>query len=199
MKPELDQKLCAKYPKMFVNRDKSKMESCMHWGFSHGDGWYNIIDSMCEAMTYGYTTSVEVSAELGVKWGIEPTVWNNEPPRYFLDVEPPQVVVDQVKEKYGTLRFYHHLEFEPRFCGLAYGENKTPAAHEIAEGYSQFIDGIIHYAEVLSGRTCEETGKEGEMHVGNGWYRTLNREYAKGQTDRNWIAVADVLKKEETP
>lgn len=191
MKPELDKTLCEKYPKMFVNRNKPMNETCMCWGFEHGDGWYNIIDTLCEALTYTFTTSIEVDAERGKAWSIEPYVWETDSqPRYFLEVEAPQVVVDQVKEKFGTLRFYYHLEFEPRFRELAYGEKSIPEARKIADHYSNFMDGIVHYAEVLSARTCEETGLPGEMHVGGGWYRTLNPEYARTNEDckqRNFV------------
>ena len=200
MKNDLDKKLCEKYPKIFVNRNKPMNETCMCWGFDHGDGWYNIIDSMCSAMTYTYQTSIEVDALRAIAWNLEPTKWGDGEVKYYLDVQGPQVIADQVKEKFGTLRFYFHLEFEPRFRELAYGENPLPAAKECAERYSSYIDGIVHYAECLTERTCEETGKEGEMHVSgnrNGWYRTLNREHAK-TLDRNFIPVTD-LPKEDDP
>ena len=57
MKPELDKQLCEKYPKIFKNRNASQMESCMYWGIDVSDGWYDIIDALCQAATYTYTTS----------------------------------------------------------------------------------------------------------------------------------------------
>ena len=50
MKEELDKKLCEKYPKIFKNRNGSMQETCMCWGFSHDDGWYDIIDSLCASI-----------------------------------------------------------------------------------------------------------------------------------------------------
>ena len=47
MSPELDEMLVVKYPKIFGNRFGSMNETCMCWGFSHGDGWYKIIDNLC--------------------------------------------------------------------------------------------------------------------------------------------------------
>jgi hypothetical protein len=79
MSPELDKKLCEKYPKIFKDRDKSMMESCMFWGLDCGDGWYNIIDKMCGL----------------IAWDIEHN-------------KMPEVVATQVKEKFGTLSFYFY-------------------------------------------------------------------------------------------
>jgi len=41
MKEELDKLLCERYPKMFVNRDKSMQETAMCWGFDCGDGLFD--------------------------------------------------------------------------------------------------------------------------------------------------------------
>lgn len=175
-------------------------ESCMYWGIECGDGWYDIIDALCEAVTYTYSTSVEIDEKRAKEWGIEPTVWKDDPKSYyFLEVDGPQVVADQVKEKFGTLRFYHHLEFEPRFRELAYGDNAIPEARKIADRYNDYLDGVIHMAETMSGRTCEDTGTKGELHVSGGtrrgWYRTLNREYAMTDpkvASRNYTPVSEL-------
>jgi hypothetical protein len=204
MNKALQDQLYVKYPKIFANKDKSMQESCMFWGIECNDGWYNILDTLCEAVTHTYTTSIEIDEERAKQWGIEPTIWKDEPkPRYFLDVGAPQVVADQVKEKFGTLRFYYHLEFELRFREVAYGDNPIPDASKTADRYSDYIDGIIHMAETMSSRTCEDTGLPGELHVSGGtrrgWYRTLNREYAKTNefcASRNYVPVADLPKEE---
>ena len=47
MSPELDAKLCQKYPLIFSQRYLSMKETAMCWGFECGDGWYNIIDALC--------------------------------------------------------------------------------------------------------------------------------------------------------
>jgi len=78
MKTELEQKLVQKYPKIFINYGKSPQESCMAFGFEHRDGWYLLIDMLCASI------------------------------QFYLDQTPniPQVHADQVKEKFGSLRFY---------------------------------------------------------------------------------------------
>jgi hypothetical protein len=51
MKKELDDRLCRRYPTLYLNRSKKPSESLMHWGFACGDGWYNIIDVVSELLT----------------------------------------------------------------------------------------------------------------------------------------------------
>lgn len=47
MKQELEDKLFKKYPKMFPKgRDVNMKENLMCFGFSHGDGWFNILDEL---------------------------------------------------------------------------------------------------------------------------------------------------------
>ncbi|OYV28370.1 MAG: hypothetical protein B7Z79_13065 [Thiomonas sp. 20-64-9] len=45
MKKELDDLLCATYPKIFAERQKEG--SLMHYGLTCGDGWFNLIDGLC--------------------------------------------------------------------------------------------------------------------------------------------------------
>lgn len=57
--------------------------------------------------------------------------------------ECPQVVVEQVKEKFGTLRFYY-------------------------QGGDDYIAGLVSMAESMTGITCESCGNPGESYSG-GW------------------------------
>lgn len=148
----------------------------MFWGIETGDGWYDIIDALCEALESVYTTGVGVGDE-------------------FVEIKP-QVIADQIKEKYGTLRFYYHIEFDEAIRQL--GET-NPVVKQRTSEYRWYIDGIVHMAEVLSARTCEDTGQHGELHVSGGsrlgWYRTLNREYSQTNPKiaaRNYVPVADL-------
>ena len=201
MKPELDKQLCEKYPKIFKNRNASQMESCMYWGIDVSDGWYDIIDALCQAATYTYTTSIMVDEADGKRLNIAPYSYTNET-TYHFEIKPPQLVADQVKEKFGTLRFYYHTELEEKMSYLK-ETGKYPELDKILERYYNYFDGIVHFAETLSERTCEVTGLKGEMHVTgggrSGWYKTLNCEYAKNDpfcVDRNYIPVSSLKKKE---
>lgn len=90
MRKELDEALCAKYPKIFKDRHGDMKETLMCWGFECGDGWYQILDSLCGQIQH-YIDWKNRSAEAGYK-----------------DWAPiTQVVAVQVKEKFGGLRFYY--------------------------------------------------------------------------------------------
>jgi len=86
------------------------------WGFECGDGWFDLIDVLCRRL------------QLETKHGA------------------PQVVVRQVKEKFGTLRFN-------------------------ASGADERQDAMIEFAEMMSGRLCEICGNRGET-IETGWMRT---------------------------
>lgn len=78
----LDKQLVEKYPKIFRDRNGDMKKTLMCWGFEHGDGWYNIIDKLCE----------------NIQSHID---WHNR-----AGEKVPQLVAVQVKEKFGALRFY---------------------------------------------------------------------------------------------
>jgi hypothetical protein len=80
MSPDKQDFLYSKYPKLFKRKDCNMMESCMCWGLEIGDGWFKIIDNLCEKLD-----------------------------------KHDGVVVEQVKSKFGLLRFY--IDFESSFTG----------------------------------------------------------------------------------
>jgi hypothetical protein len=84
--------------------------------------------------------------------------------------ECSQVIVEQVKEKFGSLRFYY-------------------------QGGDEYIHGLVSMAESMSGITCEECGAPGETG-GNGWISTLcethraardaARDASRKRADQEW-------------
>ena len=142
MKQELDKLLCEKYPKMMVNRNKNMQETCMCWGFECGDGWYNILNQLMGNIQHH------------IDWKEKQRDWtirfnSTAPPEDMRPVPEliPQVTLDQVKEKFGTLRFYY-------------------------TGGDEYIRGLVSMAESMSGVTCEECSAPAETH-GPGWIRTI--------------------------
>jgi hypothetical protein len=85
MNKKLDDYLCNKYPKIFVERKLSVRESCMGRGFECGNGWWPLIDSLCHRIQEHIDSHNEYRKD-----------------------EPPieQMVSLQVKEKMGGLRIY---------------------------------------------------------------------------------------------
>jgi hypothetical protein len=103
MREELDKALCEKYPKIFRDRNAPMSETCMCWGFSHGDGWYNIINGLCATI------------QSHVDWAEKRRAWEVEKGQAGEEGYPrtphvEQVVATQVKEKFGGLRFYYNGE-----------------------------------------------------------------------------------------
>jgi hypothetical protein len=93
MDEELQNQLFEKYPDLFSNKDKDIMSSCMGWGIETGNGWYDIISSVCWMIK---------QHENNIKWQTE--YKQKTDPDYQSDYFP--VKFDQVKEKYGGLRLY---------------------------------------------------------------------------------------------
>ena len=79
----------------------------------------------------------------------------------------PQVTLDQVKEKFGTLRFYY-------------------------SGGDDYISGLVSMAESMTGVTCEECGNPGESR-GGGWIRTLCQTHHDERKAGNIPEVEDVI------
>ena len=78
MREELDKKLVEKYPKIFAQRFDDMRTTAMCWGFDCDDGWYWILDRLCNSVQ-----------------------------NYIDNNKIPQVTATQVKEKYGGLNFYY--------------------------------------------------------------------------------------------
>jgi len=122
MKQELDAALCAKYPKIFPDRHSPMSETCMCWGFECGDGWYDLLDKLCACIQ----SYIDANHE-------------NDPTK--------QVLAAQVKEKFGTLRFYYR-------------------------GGDELIAGMVWFAEYFSYSVCEVCGDPGRIRR-TGWISVL--------------------------
>ena len=171
MREELDKQLCEKYPLLYRDRNAPMTETAMCWGFCCGEGWYNIIDTLSALLCSNYNQakeryeSIKEYYEDGGKWpwkdGKVITPEEVEAKRLEM-VEQQKCVptVTQVKEKFGTLRFY---------VGAATDEHYN----------------YIRFAEALSARTCEVCGAPGKMR-GHGWYYTDCDEHtSEGDVDDN--------------
>jgi len=173
MKRELDEYLCKVYPKMMVNRNKSMQETCMCWGFECGDGWFQILNQLMGNIQH-HIDWRERQREVVIKFNRiaeqlkagDSTLFDEEYKdligldfkekrrQEMLERDPQtipepitQVTLDQVKEKFGTLRFYY-------------------------SGGDDYIRGLVSMAESMSGVTCEECGKPGTQTPG-GWIKTV--------------------------
>jgi hypothetical protein len=62
MKKELELKLVEKFPVIFADYGGDIRKTCMGWGFSCGDGWYQLIHDMCEKITELCKDDITVTA-----------------------------------------------------------------------------------------------------------------------------------------
>lgn len=129
---EFANRMEAKYPEMFAHP---------YGGFAIGTGWWPIVESLCGQID-SYT-----------KWrnNTRQALLKDNPHNLSIPEEVPQVIVEQIKEKFGGLRFYY-------------------------QGGDDFIRGLETMAEVWANHTCEECGKPGTRRSG-GWVQTLCDEH----------------------
>ena len=119
--------------------------------FSIGDGWYGIIDTLCGMISYRLE-----NAKSRLKYAME-----NPDARFVKPIaelekdvanameELPEIA--QVKEKFGTLRFYVH-------------------------GGTEEMRHYIDFAEAMTSCVCEECGNPGKSRSG-GWVKVLCNEH----------------------
>ena len=112
-----EKRMEAEYPKMF---------SEPYGGFAIGAGWWLIIERLCDSIQHYID-------------------WQNKNHEKHPVVE--QVVVRQIKEKFGGLRFYY-------------------------DGGDDEISGMVRMAESWAAASCETCGDRGQRRSG-GWIRTL--------------------------
>ena len=126
MKKELEEQLIEKYPKIF-NIDKlDTKEPFPIFKIECGDGWYNLLDDLCDS----------------IQFHIDYNIKNTE-------LESSQVVVKQIKEKFGGLRFYFR-------------------------GGNEYINGMVSFAEKMSYKICEHCGTNKNVTTeGKDWIITL--------------------------
>ncbi len=106
------------------------------FGCDCGDGWYELLRSLCTEIGEAY-------AEAGL---------------------PVDIGIDQIKEKFGTLRFYYHTwEHADRTP-----ENET-AYREVHLKIGEIVSGYEDKSEEI----CEECGKAGVLRSDLGWMQTL--------------------------
>ena len=148
MNAENTKHLFDTYPILYRDHTAPLSQSLMAFGFEHGDGWFDLIDKL--------------SAKL--------EMLNNEPacPYYTIAV--------QVKEKFGTLRFYTHLERKA-------GDTPTDDERAAERVWGDIIWDITDRAEGQSAWICEECGDFGETNS-NGWLSTLCRYHRAHQENR---------------
>lgn len=183
MKKELDELLCSRFPKIFRDRNGDMRKTLMCWGFECGDGWFNILNAACRniqrhidwsrkerarALRYNRALKRALNGDMNglyhyysyrgglSEWG-KKAVQDDVNNPHFRPVREavPQVVAVQVKEKFGTLRFY-------------------------TNGSDGYCDGVLAMSESMSAVTCEVCGAPGKIYT-DGWHTALCPTHAAEQ------------------
>ena len=137
MKRELYEKLYAKYPDIFQEGKLTPFQSCMGRGIECDDGWYDLLDNLCNILQIVYT-------DTGVL-----------------------TIARQVKEKFGTLRFY---------VGFKNTGDITDARFQ---AYCTLLDNTIENYCGKSSEICEVCGEDKTAKMRNSmpWIRCLCDEH----------------------
>jgi len=134
MNKELELKLVEKYPVILKDYGGDMKQTCMHWGMECGDGWYDLIDELLGKLDL-------ISKNMGV-----------------------QVTAAQIKQKFGTLRFYYDTV-------ITNDLNVDMCVEDI-------IRDVVSTTESRSAQICEKTGKGGTLCSRVGWLKTLCKDEA---------------------
>ena len=150
MNEELEMRLQKDFPFMKRNISEDERNIYRRFGCECAGGWYQLINDLCQAITDIYAEA-EVSVD---------------------------IVIVQIKEKFGSLRFYYSFEDSPNqlhaldFLGSTslriYPNNdktKKKLRHDIAE--------IVRSCEEKSSTICESCGYEGVIRMDMRWKQTL--------------------------
>ena len=181
MNDQLEDQLYQKYPKILAGMKLSPRESCMAFGLEVGDGWYQILDVLFNAIDHPWSTGVMIDD-------------------VYYQHQCPQVVADQCKEKMSSLRLYFHLESTPAI-DIIRSKSET-VADKIFDDFQHYVDGAVGMAESMSMITCEVTGLPGELVHRNGsphgWMKVLSpaeavkQGYAKVEWPKEEVTAEEV-------
>jgi hypothetical protein len=150
----------SRFPILFQHRKLSMQETCMCWGIECPKGWWHILDQLCTVLEFH-------NLEFKDKYGIA-------------------IVADQVKEKFGTLRFYYTIRDVDKdgvvveMCAedtrVADEENRRRIAIDYLE---MLADKYIEEAEDLTYNTCARCGvpleKDNKVET-KGWITYICKE-----------------------
>jgi hypothetical protein len=154
----------------------------IQFGFEVGDGWYVLLDELMNSIQ-SYIKAEANSNKYQPRYVLIRMLHHslsNSRFKHFRSLGyfifkyapkrkaiPIKVYIDQVKEKFGGLRFYYH-------------------------GGDDMIDGMVSFAESLSYRICEFCGSSENVGHTNGWIFTVCKNCMKTNDhmkNRIWIPI----------
>lgn len=126
-----------RFPILFQDSKKPMTETCMCWGIECPIGWFHILEQLCTVLEF----------------------YNME----FVKNHGIAVIAAQVKEKFGTLRFYYDVRPVGENGIVKYEPDELPTDKDrqrmIAMDYLEMLaDNIIREADNMTEKTCADCG-----------------------------------------
>jgi hypothetical protein len=118
----------SRFPKMFEEG---------YGGFACGEGWWPILEALC----------VNIQGHIDWKNKTRARLLEDNPYEHEIPDEVAQVIVRQIKEKFGGLRFYYN-------------------------GGDDEISGMVRMAEAWANRSCETCGAPATKQT-TGWIKNV--------------------------
>jgi hypothetical protein len=130
-----------------------------------GAGWYSIIHALCE-LIYRPVANAKFRLQASIKYPRDETgAYQQQCEAEFDQAVENLPVISDIKEKFGTLRFY-------------------------ADNADERVHSLIEFAEEMSGVMCEVCGKPGSIDD-NGWIKTHCSEHRRGDTDDDQLQIEE--------
>jgi hypothetical protein len=201
MTQELDDRLCQKYPKIFVNRYGDMKTTAMCWGFDCDDGWYNIIDLLCSNLQWNTDHNNKdyvienkllrnfISLLQNLSYKI-PCHYNL---KHKKQINPLTII------RRSLLGLIHEWRSKQKFIYIESNRYPQIIAAQIKEkfgGLRFYVEGasdqqyaVISFVESLSYHVCEKCGTMKNIGRTKGWIKTLCKGCAF--PDPNWKLLED--------
>ena len=131
-----------------------------------------LVDKLAEKYPKLFQEYGKPPSESCMAWGCEcGNGWYNILDDLFNQLSKyDDIILTQVKEKFGTLRFYYRTE-------VWYDNGNTVKLTEKEEKiWNEIIRGVVSRCENESSQTCEKTGEYGFLHKKGAWLKTLSIE-----------------------
>ena len=134
---------------------------------------YYLWDACFKAPTWFHTKFIKWFPKYN-KWELNKPFYNfvekfrTQSHKYvaFNRIYAKPVKIDQIKEKFGSLRFYY-------------------------SGGDDQVSGMVMFAGYLCDKTCEASGDKGELCSNGGWYKTLSPELLKEGTYEKYKPIKE--------
>jgi hypothetical protein len=198
MTSEKQKALYDKYPKIFASASKPMTETCMCWGIECDDGWYDIIDALCERIQWHCDQDEYVPKHGRIfrwmfhkwhrfynrfidRWAYRHFITKAGVPRsYPVDDSPEYIRYSGQWKKLMSFRdkwdsrwaFYVEKSGRKVHPQVTFEQvkEKFGTLRVYTNGSDEYVHGLITMAEVWSARTCEACGSNHDVKSkSTGW------------------------------